>query len=314
MKQEFISCARSEKVKTNNNNNSSVLLEIKSHYTQMNEAMQRIADYIVSSDQYDVYITAGELANQSNVSTASVSRFVRLLGCRDFDEFRFKMLMEQKRQQEQKFTEDGMLSYNGEAISGTAHDICKVIFSKSIHEIEETWNMVDVSQVEKIANLLDKARRIVVIAVGRSKLTAEALFSRLYRIGYPIFIFSDSHEIVNITSIMEEDDVLIAISNFGKSKSIVEGVRRAKKRNVHTVGITSVKGSPLSLSAEDLLYSAYDYSADNSGKLYDPSSENAAQLVLIDCLYMLVARENEKRNVAYFKTFSKEIESEHINK
>lgn len=297
-----------------NNNNSSVLLEIKSHYPQMNDAMRRIADYVVSSDHYSVYLTAAELAGASGVSTASVSRFVRSLGCRDFDEFRFKMLLEQQEQKEQRFSDNNTLSYNGETINGTAQEICKIIFSKSIHEIVETWNMIDVDQLEKIADSLEKARRIIVIAVGRSKLTAEALFSRLYRIGYPIFLFSDAHEIVNITSIMESEDVLVAISNFGRSKSIVEGVWRAKKRNVHTVGITSVKGSPLSLSADDLLYSAYDYSTDNSGKLYDPSGENTAQLVLIDCLYMLIARKNEKRNLAYFKTFSREIKSEHINK
>ncbi|MCQ4838190.1 hypothetical protein NE556_23935, partial [[Clostridium] symbiosum] len=35
-------------------------------------------------------------------------------------------------------------------------------------------------------NLIDRANRIVAIGVGRSKITTEALVSRLYRIGYYI--------------------------------------------------------------------------------------------------------------------------------
>lgn len=222
-----------------NNNNSSVLLEIKSHYPQMNDAMRRIADYVVSSDHYSVYLTAAELAGASGVSTASVSRFVRSLGCRDFDEFRFKMLLEQQEQKEQRFSDNNTLSYNGETINGTAQEICKIIFSKSIHEIVETWNMIDVDQLEKIADSLEKARRIIVIAVGRSKLTAEALFSRLYRIGYPIFLFSDAHEIVNITSIMETQKLLDDIDININPKAYIRDLNNGAKQMVEIIRAVS---------------------------------------------------------------------------
>ena len=59
------------------------------------------------------------------------------------------------------------------------------------------------------------------------------------------------------------------------------------------------------------LFSAYDYNAQD-GNLFDPSSENLAQLVMVDCIYMLVARKNEKKNISYFKTFSNEIHAEHV--
>jgi len=177
--------------------------------------------------------------------------------------------------------------------------------------LEETWGILDFSLIQKVADLIHKARRIAVIGVGRSKITVEALFSRLYRIGYPIMKFSDSHEIVNITSILEEKDLLICVSNFGLSKSVVEGAKRAKKRGIKVVGISSIKESPLSKVSDYTLFSAYDYNAQD-GNLFDPSSENLAQLVMVDCIYMLVARKNEKKNISYFKTFSNEIHAEHV--
>jgi len=173
---------------------------------------------------------------------------------------------------------------------------------------------MDFDILEPVANLIDRANRIVAIGVGRSKITTEALVSRLYRIGYYIVDFCDSHEIVNITSILKEGDLLIAVSNFGQSKSVVEGVKRAKRRGVTVVGITSVKDSPLAQYSDYVLFSAYDYASDKMGKLYEPSSENVAQLVLVDCLYMMVATKHEKENLSHYRAFSEEISTEHVNK
>ena len=287
----------------------SVITEIKSLYPQMNEAMQKIADYLIDTDEIEGVERASELAQRSVVSTASVSRFVKLMGYKEFRDFRLPIVLE--KQGEEKRQAKSELNYNGETISGDAYSICKTIFSKSVRELEETWGILDYATLEKVANLIHKARRIVLIGVGRSKITMEALFSRLYRIGYPIMKFSDSHEIVNITSILEEKDLLICVSNFGLSKSVVEGARRAKKRGIKVVGISSIKESPLSKVSDYNLFSAYDYNAQD-GNLFDPSSENLAQLVMVDCIYMLVARKNEKKNISYFKTFSNEIHAEHV--
>ena len=70
---------------------SPVLIEIKSRYPQMNEAMRKLADYVISAKTDIVYQKASEFARESGVSTASVSRFVRLLGYQSFNEFRLKL-------------------------------------------------------------------------------------------------------------------------------------------------------------------------------------------------------------------------------
>lgn len=293
---------------------SPILIEIKSRYPQMNEAMRRIADYVISYENDMIYQKASEFAQKSGVSTASVSRFVKLLGYKNFNEFRLKMAMAEEKNGIEKPDDKDRLVYNGEAVGNSPYEISKTIFSKSIRELEDTWNMMDPDVLEPIANLIDSASRIVAIGVGRSKITTEALVSRLYRIGYYIVDFCDSHEIVNITSILKEGDLLIAVSNFGQSKAVVEGVKRARKRGATVVGITSVKDSPLAQYSDYVLFSAYDYASERMGKLYEPSSENVAQIVLVDCLYMMVATKHEKENLSHYRAFSEEISAEHVNK
>lgn len=291
-----------------------IIIDIKSRYPQMNEAMRRIADYVISSEDDIIYQKASDFAKKSGVSAASVSRFVRLLGYKNFTEFRLRMAVAEEKKVNDRPAGDDELAYNGEAVGKSPQEICKTIFSKSIRELEDTWNMMNFETLRQVADQIDRANRIVAIGVGRSKITTEALVSRLYRIGYCITDYCDSHEIVNITSIMKEGDLLIAVSNFGQSKSVVEGVRRAARRGAAVAGITSVKDSPLAQSADHVLFSAYDYASDKMGKLYEPSSENVAQLVLVDCLYMMVATRHEKENLSHYRAFSEEISTEHVNR
>ena len=288
---------------------SSILIKIKSKYPQMNDAMKRIADYVLNNPNDVVFEKASTFAEKSNVSPASVSRFVKLVGYKSFNDFQLSFVAAQSRAE---INDEDSLAYNGMKVGETTQEICQVIFSRSERVLNETLGILDTETMESIAKYIDKAKRIVAIGVGRSKITTQALVSRLYRIGYNIVEYSDSHEIVNITSIMQPGDLLIACSNFGKSKSVVEGARRAKENGVTVVGITSVVDSPLANSADYLLLSAYDYASDKMGKLFEPSSENVAQLVLVDCLYMLVATKHEKENLNRYKRFSNEIVKEHV--
>jgi len=291
---------------------SSVFVEIKGRYPQMNEAMQKIADYVLANGDEIAYQKAGEFADKSGVSAASVSRFVKLLGYKNFNEFQLKLAASNDRSTKEEESVAGELAYNGKIVGKTTKEICQTIFSRGIRVIEETWGILDFEVVEQVAEKIDTANRIVVIGVGRSKLTTQAIVSRLYRIGYNIIDYSDSHEIVNVTSIIKPGDLLIAVSNFGQSKAVVEGAKRAKKNGADVVGITSVTDSPLAKAADHILLSAYDYASDKMGRLYEPSAENAAQFILVDCLYMIVAMKHEKENMERYRLFSEEIESEHV--
>lgn len=290
----------------------STIIRIKSRYPQMNSSMQKIADCVIANGNSVAFQKASEFAGESGVSPASISRFVKMMGFKNFNEFQLALASADAEISDADEPDQDVLAYNGKKVGKSTKRICKTIFGRSIRVIEETFKMVDFEVVEKVAEKIDTAGRIVVIGVGRSKLTTQAIVSRLYRIGYNIAAYSDSHEIVNVTSIMQPGDLLIAVSNFGQSKATVEGAKRARKNGAVAVGITSVMESPLVKSVDYTLMSAYDYASDRMGRLYEPSAENAAQFILVDCLYMIVAIKHEKENLNRYRAFSEEIESEHV--
>ena len=50
------------------------------------------------------------------------------------------------------------------------------------------------------------------------------------------------------------------------------------------------------------------------GSFTSHPAKNVAQLVLVDCLYMMVATKHEKENLSHYRAFSEEISTEHVNK
>lgn len=290
------------------------LLKLRNQYPQMNTAMKRIADYIIGCPNEAVKKSSHELAEVSGVSDASVTRFVRYMGYENFKAFQLSLAASLSHGNAIEHPDSivNRFQYSGEIARNNSETVCRTIFQRSIQMLDDTWKNLDIPTIEKAVEMIRKSRRILMLGVGRSKVTTEALFSRIYRLGYNVQTYSDPHEQVIVTSMVEKDDFVIAVSNFGKTKSVVEGIIRARKRGARTLGITSVAQSPLAKEAEYTIFSAYDYEAGEMGKYYEPSCENVSQVTIADCIYMLLAMQEEERILHVYEAISEELESEHI--
>lgn len=62
------------------------------------------------------------------------------------------------------------------------------------------------------------------LGVGRSYITAENGKGRFYRMGINCFCYRDSHEQIVTAAMCSADDVVIGVSNYGRSRmKIVKG-------------------------------------------------------------------------------------------
>lgn len=290
---------------------SEILIKMRNLYPQMNWAMKQIADYIISNPVEASRYGAHKLAGESGVSDASVSRFAQYMGYENYKRFQLALVSSLSQKNAAKDTST-WIEYSGKIDRNSTQGVCRTIFQRSIQMLQDTWKNLDINTIEKVAGLIAESKRIILLSVGRSKVTTEALFSRLYRLGYNVQSFNDPHEQVIITSLVGKNDLVIAVSNFGESKSVVEGVVRANKNGATTVGITSVAQSSLAKAVKYCIFSAYDYEAGEMGKYYEPSCENIPQVTIMDCIYMLLAMREEDRVCNSYKTISEELKSEHI--
>lgn len=295
-----------------------IVLDINNKYASMNPAMQSISNFLVKNFDKVAYMGISELAASSGVSDATVSRYVKHMGFKNYKAFQLEMVSSLNISENDSSDDvDGMyskLEYGGITKNDPIEFLCRKVFRSNMQMLEDSLSIIDTQTIELISNRILKARNVVFFGVGRSWVTAESGRSRLYRLGINAFCYNDAHEQIVAACMCDKRDVVIAISNYGRSKSVVNNARRARQTGATTVGITSAKNSPLSNAVEFPLYTSFSYESLSIEKnqSYEPASENIAQIALLDCIYMSVSMKKDVHTLERFYQTAREMEEERI--
>jgi DNA-binding MurR/RpiR family transcriptional regulator len=99
---------------------------------------------------------------------------------------------------------------------------------------------------------------------------------------------------------MGEGDVVIALSHSGETSDVIEPLEQAVARGAIAIAITNHRGSSLAQAAQITLTTAATEAVFRSGAI----SSRVAQLTVIDCLFIGVARiDHEATLKALDRTF-----------
>lgn len=99
-----------------------------------------------------------------------------------------------------------------------------------------------------LTELILSANRIFIFGVGRSGLIAQTFAVRMVQMGLHVNFIGDM-----TTPILEKNDLLILVSNTGKTMSVVKTAQIAKKIGCHVVSITSDPKSNLAKTSDTVL-------------------------------------------------------------
>lgn len=113
---------------------------------------------------------------------------------------------------------------------------------------------IDLSGAGLTDEMLAKIRRIHIVACGSAYhvgITLKYIFEELARIPTDVDLAS---EFRYRNPILEEDSLVVIISQSGETADSLAALREAKGRGVHTLGIVNVVGSSIAREADNVLY------------------------------------------------------------
>jgi len=119
---------------------------------------------------------------------------------------------------------------------------------------EPSKGMVRLSGIEKFEEKWINAKRITIVACGTSwhaGLVAEYLFEDLARIPVEVEYAS---EFRYRNPIIDENDIVIAISQSGETADTLAAIKLAKERGAHIFGVCNVVGSTISRETDSGCY------------------------------------------------------------
>ncbi len=113
-----------------------------------------------------------------------------------------------------------------------------------LQKAKESLDRIDVKDVERAVDMIVNANQIFVYGSGRSGLVGKFFAMRLVQLGFISYFVGET-----ITPIVKKNDLVILISNTGRTKSTVLVEKIAKRIGAEVIGITSHKKSPLAKHA-----------------------------------------------------------------
>ena len=207
-----------------------ILEIIQLKYLEFSIKEQKIADYILENAKSIENMNITEFAKNANVSTATVTRFCQKIDCKSFANLKINL---------------SSLKLKSSLIFSPNDPLYRVnSFYKDIINI--TKEIVNIKDLEVLYNKIKGARRIYIYGLGSSGLTGLEFMLRLIRMGFHCQAITDSHLMIINSSILEENDLVIAISCSGETTDVVNAVKLANKNNCFVIAITSFPTSSLS--------------------------------------------------------------------
>lgn len=247
-------------------------------------ALRRIAAAIRDNPGIVLQNTISQLAAACGTSVASVVRFCRAVGVSGYAELRMSLATELGKEAAQF---GAGLTLGAEiARTDTLEEMAAKVASLEMLAIEETVSSLDFAVLDRVVVALDGAERILLFGIGASHFVAQDLHHKLFRVGRNAFLLADAHEAWSAALLSPANTVAIGFSHSGTTADTVRFIALARENGAMTVAVTGAPDSLLAQAADQRLIAHARESSLRAGAMVS----RIAQLALVDCLFLGVAR------------------------
>ena len=254
----------------------SVIDRISEEYYDLTAAEKKTADYILRNPRESQFLSIAELAEESGVAEATVSRFCRRLGYKGYNAFKLAIANATARQRTGEDSLSGQIEE-----SDSMEDMCRKLYSADVAAVTETLNLISPEQIQTAVQMLSRAEKVLCMGQGGSMVMAQEAAHLFSTVSGKFFAISDSHMQVIATANMTEHDVLLFFSYSGATRDLMEALTVAREQHARIILITRFARSPGADYADLVLCCG----SNESPLQLSSVPAKMAQLFLLDALF-----------------------------
>jgi DNA-binding MurR/RpiR family transcriptional regulator len=235
-------------------------------------AERRVAQIVCSDYEAATRMTIAELSRRASVSQPTVTRFCRSAGCASFSEFKISLAT--------TLTVAAAYLKSERVFEDDAGQLAQTVMMRAANAVRECLDQIDTNVVARAIEALASSRRIDIYGQGGgSAALIEDAKLRLFRLGIPVAAYCDGHQQRMSAATLQPGDAVLAISNSGRSRPVIEAVEIARSFGASTVALTR-PGTPLA-GAADIVIAV---TIAESGNVLLPTPSRYAHLAVIDTI------------------------------
>lgn len=256
----------------------SILAKIENQMERFSRAEKKIATYIMEHAELVPNMTTKELSRNAGASEASVVRFCKAIGIGSFTALKLALV------RELTIADMNINDFSIIEKQDTPYDLFNKVTYVNKAAVEATTTTIDKRELEKAAEAIAKAGKILFYGVGGSAASAMDACYKFTKLGYVSAMSPDFHTMLPLVANLEKGDVFVAISTSGRTKDVLEIARFAKKQDATVIAITKLDTSSPLYKEADIKLCLPDVEQDHR---IGSMASRMTQLNIIDALYLI---------------------------
>jgi len=179
-------------------------------------------------------------------------------------------------------------------------EACKEQIKKEADALLRVREQADLSYAEACRAILECKGRVIITGLGKTGHVGRKLAASMASLGIPAFFVHSAESLHGDMGMITKDDLVILISNSGKSQEILNMLAPLKIIGAKTISITRDKNSPLAAATDIKILCDAGPESDHLGLA--PTASSTAALAVGDALATVVCRINgfRKQDFALF--------------
>ena len=263
----------------------SCLVKIRAFQDELSPNERKIARFILESPALIRDYSSQNLANSVGVSQSSIVKFSQKLGYQGFPDLKLAI-------HEAVLLGDDHragVARKKDVLEGDA-TIKNQLFHIKTEALRNTMELNEETRLVAAVDVLERSKRIQIIALGAGSMAARNFASMLIQIGKSVIAEVDTYIQLSSVATLGKDDTAFLISFSGQSPRMLEIVKQAKKAGATIVTLTNYNANPMRSLADVQLYSV-----SRVGEYEVPQIvSSTSQQFVIDLLFSQLVRRSPK--------------------
>ena len=253
------------------------------HFEELTELEQEIARYFLQAETIQDDLSSQQVTQKLHISQAALTRFAKKCGFTGYREFVF--------QYQHQASKPDTHSHKHSPLTK------RVLRSYTIMR-EQTQDLIDEEQLERVAQSIDDAERVYFFGTGSSGLIAREMKLRFMRLGVVCEALTDQDGFAWTTSIMDENCLVLGFSLSGTTQSVLDSLLDAKEMGAKTILFTSAPNKNSQAYTETVLVAIHSQSS-----YIQRISAQLPMLILIDLIYAYFLEINRESKEKIFNSY-----------
>ncbi len=277
-------------------NSSNLLKSITEARPKLRKSEQKVADFVLANPNEVIHMRIVDLASEANVSEPTVVRFCRALHYDGFQDF--KLTLAQGLASSANFEQFALNSKD------TVAEFQQKIFDSMIGNLINIRDQLEPESLESAIDALVSAKRIEFYGFGASAAVCSDAQHKFYRMQVSAAAYSDPHMQTISAVSLSKSDVVVAISQTGRTKDLLHTVKLVKE-----TGATVISLCPGNTPLSDLATIPIHIDVEEDKDLSTLMSSRVLHLVVIDVLAVGVAMRLGPALLDYLQTIKRTLRS-----